>query len=79
MSSPTALQNAATAELQARWGAFVRTGNPNASGYLTWASSSPDVKAIPLGNKSLTTVDTGACMASFWGNAVPYDYQRYDI
>lgn len=64
--------------MQARYKAFLTTGNPNTAGYATWApATSSDVHALQLGGSGEATV--GACDPSFWGDAVQYDYQYYGI
>ncbi|KIJ44282.1 hypothetical protein M422DRAFT_47374 [Sphaerobolus stellatus SS14] len=63
-----------TPELQARYKAFVRTSNPNASGFKNWpAASSSDPKTINLGGTA--AIDIGGCVPSFWGQQVEFDYQ----
>ncbi|KAJ3488986.1 hypothetical protein NLI96_g2463 [Meripilus lineatus] len=74
--SPTAAQAALTTEVQARYSAFLRTGNPNVSGRPNWpAASGNNVNAIQLGASGMASI--GACDPSFWGAAVPYDYQTF--
>ncbi|GAA5894880.1 hypothetical protein JCM5296_007606 [Sporobolomyces johnsonii] len=54
-STPTSAQSKLIKEVQARWGNFARTGNPNPSGYITWApvaSSKGDLNVLLLGNAS---------------------------
>ncbi|KIJ53952.1 hypothetical protein M422DRAFT_201057 [Sphaerobolus stellatus SS14] len=63
-----------TAELQARYKTFVRTSNPNASGFTTWsASTSSDPKAVNLGGSA--AIAFGGCAATFWGQQLVFDYQ----
>jgi carboxylesterase type B len=76
--NPTPAQTALTAEMQARYKAFLYTGNPNPStgGHATWqAASSTDVPALLLGGTGLA--DVGACTPNFWGSQIPYDYQLW--
>lgn len=90
-SNPSAAQAALTTEMQARYAAFMTTGNPNPSSsaakaggkklatYSTWSpatSTAGKQNALTLGGSGL--VDTGAC-DGFWGNTVQYDYQFYNI
>lgn len=75
--SPTPAQAALTAEVQARWGAFVKTGNPNTSGYANWPQI-PRGGAVPVYNLGGTTsIPLGACDPSVWGSSILYDYQIY--
>ncbi|QRW02175.1 Carboxylesterase family [Ceratobasidium sp. AG-Ba] len=76
--SPTPAQTALTQEIQARYSAFMRTGNPNAASRASWAQSgSADVAALKLGGSGNQPAE--ACDPSFWGNAVPYDYQIFGL
>jgi len=78
VSSPSADQAALTKEMQARYKSFMTSGNPNAAGYATWTkATSSNVQPLALGKS--VTVDVGACDPSFWGAAVPYDYQVYSM
>lgn len=62
--------------MQARYKAFLDTGNPNVPNLPTWsASGTSDVNAIQLGGTGQVAV--GACIPSFWGEDVSYDYQFY--
>jgi len=66
-----------TREVQARYAAFVRTGNPNAQGYAKWeATSASDVSPLNLGGQGAYPV--GACVPAFWGQEVEFDYQLLD-
>ncbi|KAF7305580.1 Carboxylic ester hydrolase [Mycena chlorophos] len=77
--SPTAAQAALTLEIQTRYRAFLENADPNVPGLATWSpATTDDVNALPLGGNA-TAVDVGACTPSFWGDAVQYDYQFYDI
>ena len=63
-----------TAELQARYKAFVRTSNPNSGNYKSWSpATASDTKTINLGGSSAITLD--ACVPTFWGSQVQFDYQ----
>ncbi|KAJ3569960.1 hypothetical protein NP233_g4720 [Leucocoprinus birnbaumii] len=74
--SPTVPQRSLEAEMQARYRAFLNTGNPNVPNLPTWnAAGSSGVSAILLGGSG--SVPVGACTPSFWGQTVPYDYQFY--
>lgn len=62
--------------MQDRYKAFLNTGNPNVPNLPTWSAAGPsDVKPIQLGGTG--QVPVGACVPSFWGQAVQYDYQFY--
>ncbi|KAI0053905.1 alpha/beta-hydrolase [Auriscalpium vulgare] len=80
-SNPTSAQSALITEMQARYSAFLRTGNPNpaGSGYTHWnAATSSNANSIHLGSSGMASV--GACDPSFWGSSsVPFDYQVFDI
>ncbi|KAF9488391.1 crystal protein [Pleurotus eryngii] len=74
--SPTAAQSSLTTEVQNRYKAFMNNGNPNPSGVSAWsAATSSNLNAKDLGGSS--AIPIGACDPSFWGAAVPYDYQVY--
>ncbi|TCD70982.1 hypothetical protein EIP91_000890 [Steccherinum ochraceum] len=76
--NPNAAQSKLIKEVQARYSSFLRTGVPNASGYANWApATSNNVNALQLGGTG--SVPVGACDPSFWGDAIPYDYQLFDI
>ncbi|KAJ3836843.1 alpha/beta-hydrolase [Lentinula raphanica] len=76
--NPTAAQSALTQEMQARYKAFMYTGSPNVPAYPAWTeATSTDVHALNLGGSGEVAV--GSCDPSFWGAAVPYDYQVYGI
>ncbi|THH28826.1 hypothetical protein EUX98_g5362 [Antrodiella citrinella] len=76
--SPSAAQSNLTKEIQARYSSFLRSGIPNAFGYANWPlSTTSDVHAIQLGGSGEAPV--GACDPTFWGDAIPYDYQTFDI
>ncbi|KAF8330047.1 Alpha/Beta hydrolase protein [Cantharellus anzutake] len=79
--SPTPDQQTLTAEIQARWGAFVKTSNPNPSNANLgeWcATTSTAVKAIQFGLGGGIAAED-ACRRSFWGNAVLFDWQIYGV
>lgn len=62
--------------MQARYKAFLNTGNPNVPNLPTWhAAGNSEVNSIQLGAPG--PVPVGACIPSFWGQAVQYDYQFY--
>jgi hypothetical protein len=64
--------------MQKRYAAFLTTGNPNVNSLPTWtAATSTNVHPKLLGASGEATV--GACNPSFWGSAVEYDYQVFDI
>jgi carboxylesterase type B len=74
---------AASKELRARWGAFVRGGSPNASEYPKWSTtkSATELNLLQLGVNS----DGSSSIASqqrlqacsVWGSTVQYDWQMY--
>jgi carboxylesterase type B len=76
--SPTAAQTTLIAQIQARWGAFIKTGNPNTSGYADWCqvTHSGLIPVMNLGGTS--AIPLGACDPSIWGTAIQYDYQIYN-
>lgn len=72
-------QQAAIREVQARWGAFLHSGDPNAAGYSLWVPlSGGEVRAFELGNNSGTLTLPGGCETGFWGGTVPFDYQIFN-
>lgn len=74
--NPTPVQTALITEVQARYKAFLTTGNPNAPGLPTWnPATTSDVRALNLGGGA--AIPVGACDPSFWGDAVQYDYQFF--
>lgn len=76
--NPTDTQAALSKEVQARYKAFLRGGDPNVSGYTRWMVATPqDVHALRFGGSG--EVSQGACDPAFWGAAVQYDYQLFDI
>ncbi|KAJ7578446.1 alpha/beta-hydrolase [Mycena floridula] len=76
--SPTPPQSALITEVQARYKAFLNTGNPNVGGLRTWTKAgTSNVNAYNLGGTTAIPVD--ACTPTFWGDAVQYDYQIFDI
>ncbi|KAJ7508294.1 alpha/beta-hydrolase [Mycena galericulata] len=80
--NPTPAQAALTTEMQARYKAFLTTGDPNVPGLTPWLpATTTDVHAKEFG---IVTTPNGedpvlACTPTFWGEAVQYDYQFYDI
>ncbi|CCM03627.1 uncharacterized protein FIBRA_05771 [Fibroporia radiculosa] len=76
--SPTSEQSALINEMQARYSAFMRTGNPNTGSYPNWTAATGDViDALQLGGSGNYAV--GTCSPDYWGDYVEYDYQVYDI
>ncbi|KIK67452.1 hypothetical protein GYMLUDRAFT_37580 [Collybiopsis luxurians FD-317 M1] len=76
--NPTPAQSALIKEVQTRYKAFMLTGSPNVPAYPPWTkATSSDVHALNLGGSG--EVSAGPCDPSFWGAAVPYDYQVYNI
>lgn len=78
MTNPTSAQSTLTTQMQARYKAFLTTGNPNANGVPTWtAATSTNVHPLLLGGTGEAAV--GACSPTFWGDAVMFDYQVFNI
>ena len=78
VSNPNTQQSQLIQEMQARYKAFLNTGNPNASGLAQWnTATSSSTNAILLGGSGPAPID--ACAPSFWGSAVSYDYQVYGL
>ncbi|KAI0934568.1 hypothetical protein AcV5_006369 [Taiwanofungus camphoratus] len=76
--NPTSEQSALITEMQARYSAFLRTGNPNTGPYTTWqAATNNSVYTLELGGSSEAAV--GACEVDYWGDYVQYDYQVFNI
>jgi hypothetical protein len=77
VASPTSAQSALTTEIQKRYKAFLANNNPNVYELATWTpATNTDVNPILLGGSGEATV--GACVPSFWGSSVEYDYQVYN-
>jgi len=76
--NPSAAQSSLTAEVQARWSAFMCGDAPNVSGQTTWnpVSSSGSITALNLGGTS--AIAEGACTPSFWGSVALFDYQIFN-
>jgi carboxylesterase type B len=78
VANPTADQTALITQVQARWGAFIKTGNPNTSGYANWTQV-PRGSSVPVMNLGGTSsIPLGGCDPSIWGSAIKYDYQIYN-
>lgn len=81
--SPTSAQTALSTEMQTRMAKFITnpTSGPNASG-LSWTwnkAGTSDVKAVQLGGSTAgQAVPAYGCDPSFWGAAVPFDWQMYN-
>ncbi|KAI0076437.1 alpha/beta-hydrolase [Panus rudis PR-1116 ss-1] len=76
--NPNSAQSALIKEMQARYSAFLRTGNPNTGSLPAWtAAGTSDVHPIQLGGSGEAPV--GGCDPTFWGAAVPFDYQTFGI
>jgi len=77
-SNPNTQQAQLIQEMQARYKAFLTTGDPNARGLEQWNTANSSLtNAILLGGSGPAPID--ACTPSFWGSAVPYDYQVYGL
>ncbi|KZV92673.1 alpha/beta-hydrolase [Exidia glandulosa HHB12029] len=86
--NPSAAQKQLIADTQARFAAFVRTGNPNLVGQASrsqpaWlkaksSDSSISTSVQPLGGSG--PVDLGACVSTFWGSPIAqFDYQIHGL
>lgn len=83
----TPAQVAVSRELRARYGSFIRTGNPNAKGYAKWSAvDSKSGTAQPYvlraggganGSSTVTQGQRGGGGCSMWGSAVQFDWQMY--
>ncbi|KAF8315220.1 alpha/beta-hydrolase [Clavulina sp. PMI_390] len=81
--SPTSAQTAMTTEIQARYSSFMRTSSPNPTsntlGLGTWnAATTTNVHTLQLGAGGGEQPD-GACIVTFWGQQVLYDWQIYGV
>lgn len=76
--SPTAAQAALITQIQARWGAFIRCGNPNTSGYANWSQVTHDGQIPVMNLGGTSSIPLGACSTSVWGAAIQYDWQIYN-
>lgn len=64
--------------MQARYSAFLHTGNPNVPGLANWqVATTSDVHTLFLG--SAGEMPAGGCDPDFFGKVVPYDYQVFNI
>ncbi|OBZ69107.1 Para-nitrobenzyl esterase [Grifola frondosa] len=78
VQNPNAAQSALVEEMQARYNAFLHTGDPNTGLYTTWKPATTDlVHTLNLGGTGEAIV--GACNTSYWGDFVQYDYQVFNI
>ncbi|KAF9566309.1 alpha/beta-hydrolase, partial [Agrocybe pediades] len=77
VENPTPEQAALTTEIQKRYKAFLTSGNPNVPGTVTWSpATSSNIPSLLLGGSGVAPV--GACVPSFWGSGVQYDYQFFN-
>ncbi|KIO29359.1 hypothetical protein M407DRAFT_70684 [Tulasnella calospora MUT 4182] len=83
--NPSSAQTTLSTEIQTRLSKFITnpaaSTGPNASGLgWTWnKSGTSDVKAVKLGGSaSGQAVPAYGCDPSFWGAAVPFDWQMYN-
>ncbi len=79
--SPSSAQQAVTREIQSRWGAFMRSSDPNPSGTNLgdWPpSTSTTIQALQFGLGGGEAAED-ACVPTFWGDAVLYDWQIYGV
>ncbi|KAG7092881.1 hypothetical protein E1B28_009191 [Marasmius oreades] len=77
VSNPTSSQTALINEVQARYRAFLNSGDPNAPGLSPWQASTSTITPLNLGGVGI--ISTEACDPSFWGAAVPFDYQIFGL
>jgi len=81
VSNPTSAQSSLISEVQARYGSFLYSSNPNPSGsrFPQWSpATTGNFSAQNLGSPG--TANIGACNTQFWGTTnVPYDYQVFGI
>ncbi|KAG9044216.1 hypothetical protein FS837_008611 [Tulasnella sp. UAMH 9824] len=81
--SPSSAQSSLSTEMQTRMAKFITNpaNGPNASG-LPWTwnkAGTSDVKAVQLGGSTAgQAVPSYGCDPSFWGAAVPFDWQMYN-
>ncbi|KAG8907869.1 hypothetical protein FRC00_011563, partial [Tulasnella sp. 408] len=81
--NPTPAQTSLSTEMQTRMSKFITNpaNGPNASG-LSWTwnkAGTSDVKAVQLGGSTAgQAVPAYGCDPSFWGAAVPFDWQMYN-
>ncbi|KAH8826857.1 alpha/beta-hydrolase [Flagelloscypha sp. PMI_526] len=76
--NPDSTQSTLMTQMQQRYKAFLASGNPNANGLSSWAATSgSSVNILNIGGTA--AIPVGACDPSFWGSAVQYDYQVYNI
>ncbi|KAI0282702.1 Alpha/Beta hydrolase protein [Russula brevipes] len=79
--NPTSAQSSLISEVQARYGSFLYSSNPNPSGsrFPQWSpATTGNFSAQNLGSPG--TANIGACNTQFWGTTnVPYDYQVFGI
>jgi hypothetical protein len=76
--NPTTAQLILTGEMQARYKSFLWNGTPNPFNLPIWPpATTTNVNPLNLGGSGEMPV--GACVPSFWGEAVQYDYQVFDL
>ena len=76
--NPSAAQTSLTAEVQARWSAFMRGNTPNVSGQTTWNPVSSSGSITPLNLGGTSAIAEGPCTPSFWGSLARFDYQVFN-
>jgi hypothetical protein len=82
---PTPAQSSLICEVQARYRAFLLTGDPNPSAnpsntdFPQWSPATDgNFSAIHLGTPGTTPI--GACNTQFWGTpTAPFDYQIFGL
>ncbi|KAG7451620.1 alpha/beta-hydrolase [Guyanagaster necrorhizus] len=78
VSNPDIAQAKLISQIQQRYKSFLNAGHPNPLGLPEWpAAGKTKVHTYKLGECG--KVKIGACTPAFWGSAVEYDYQVYDI
>lgn len=73
-------QRAISSEVLARWGAFVRSGSPNAPGLVNWPTvgTNPNVLVFDATNgKGRVATSQGVGCSSLWGRLVHFDAQLF--
>ncbi|KAH7099643.1 alpha/beta-hydrolase [Auriculariales sp. MPI-PUGE-AT-0066] len=89
--NPTTEQKQLIGEVQARIAAFMKSGDPNATGGTAASLTGPSAKTTWLQTTNVSAfkvlalgtggaVDFGGCTTAFWGTTdVPFDYQIHDL
>ncbi|KAK9453949.1 Carboxylesterase [Dipodascopsis uninucleata] len=72
-------QVAVSQEMQQRWGAFIKTGDPNQGSYLKWLpiEDGSKMNALLLGSNTVTSSLDYKTSDQILGHIVKFDYQLY--